>query len=206
MDHPILTAILQESLLLFFTIGSLFALLLGLLFLLAPESAKRLSRRNNRWLSLRRSTKALDLSHSVDGRLYHHHRLVGLFIILSCAYILYRLGFDYQQQAAVSALSTGNGSGGVTAWLLESLLWFITPTTTLILFIGAAIALKPSSLKGLEGISNRWLSTRKAMQPIEKQNLSVDNWVEHHPRPFGLLLSVAAIYNLTLLLAFLINK
>lgn len=206
MDNPILTAILQESLLLFFIIGSLFALLLGLLFILAPEKANRFSQRNNRWLSLRRSTRALEIPRSVDGQIYHHHRLIGLFIILSCAYILYRLGFDYQHELAVSALTTTVATVQTTSWLLESLLWFITPAAILFLFIGAAIAVKPSCLKGLESLSNRWFSTRKAMQPIEKSNLSVDIWVQKHPRLFGSAICIAAIYNLTLLLLLLLKK
>ena len=206
MDHPIITAILQESLLLFLIIGSLFALLLGLLFVIAPEKANRFSQQNNRWLSLRRSTRPLDISHSVDASFYHHHRLVGLFIILSSAYILYRLGFDYYHQEAITALTAAGETGLTTSWLLESLLWFIIPTAVLFLFIGAAIAIKPSSLKGLEGLSNRWLSTRRAMQPIEKSYISIDKWVERHPRLFGSILCIAAVYNLTMLFLFLINK
>ena len=205
--NGVIVEILQESLLLFFLIGSLFALLLGLLFVFAPESAKRFSKTNNRWLSLRRTTRPLEVPHLIDRNLYRHHHLVGLFIILSSAYILYRLGFDYHHSQAVAALQGGVvGNGTTTIWLLESLLWFVLPMTIFFLFIGAAIAIKPSSLKGLEALSNRWLSTRKAMQPIERSNYSIDNWVEHHPRLFGSLLCVAASYNLTLLLLFLLNK
>ena len=206
MDNPILTAILRESLLLFFISGSLFALLLGLLFILAPEKANRFSQRNSRWLSLRRTTRPLEVSHSVDRILYHHHRLVGLFIVLSSAYILYRLGFDYQHGLAVTALTPSGTPGTTISWLLESLLWFITPAAILFLFIGAAIAIKPSSLKGLEVLTNRWISTRRAMQPIEKPYLSIDHWVVHHPRLFGSILCLAALYNLVLLLLFMMNK
>lgn len=207
MNNAIIVTILQESLLLFFTIGSLFALILGLLYLFAPQLAGQFSQHSNRWLSLRRSTRVLEIPRSVEHNLYHHHRLLGLFILLCAAYILYRFGFDYHHEQTVTLLAhKAEGSSVIVTWLLESLLWFLLPVSLLLILFGAVMATKPSSLKPLEQFSNRWISTRKLMQPIERQNDFLDGWVTAHPRLFGLVLSLAALYNLTLLLLFLFNK
>ena len=207
MNNHILITTLQESLLLFFLIGSLFALLLGLLFIASPARAKQFSQSNNRWLSLRRSTKPLEIPRSIEQSFYRHHRLIGLFILLSAAYILYRFGFDFQREHVVRALvNTGINHSVVVGWLLDALLWFLIPVSLLLLLFGATMALKPSNLKGLERHLNRWISTRKILQPIEKSNYYVDNWIISHPRHFGLTLCIAALYNLTLFFLFYFNK
>lgn len=206
MNHPALSAILQESLLLFFLLGSSFALLLGLLFLLSPSLALRFAARNSRWLSLRRQTRPLELNHPVDGHLYRHHRPVGLFILLSSAYILYRFGFDYHHAHAVSALSPSPQHSALADWLLASLLWFLAPASVLFILIGGTMAIKPSAMKSLERLANHWVSTRKAMQPLEKPCDSLDIWVGMYPRLFGAIVTVASLYNLTLMLYFLLGR
>ncbi|MCW8918189.1 MAG: hypothetical protein OQL08_05185 [Gammaproteobacteria bacterium] len=204
MDNATLFAILQEATLLFLLIGSLFALLLGVLFLLSPQQAAMFTGRYNRWLSLRRPTRPLEIPHPVDHTLYHHHRLIGLLLLLAAGYILYRFGFDYRQQEAVALIAASPWHPALVEWLLEALLWFLIPFSLLLLLLGGAMALKPSTLKGLEQHANRWLSTRKLLHPLDKPNLSLDRWSQSHPRLFGALLTLAALYSLTLLLLLLL--
>lgn len=201
-QHHIVSAIAQQSLLLFLIIGSIFALLLGLLFILSPKQAGELLLRYNHWQSLRRPLRPLEIPRSVEPCLYRHHRPVGLFILLSTSYILYHLAFSYDPAAARLLLLKLYGNAIVTEWLLEATLCFMVPTTVLLMLFGATMALQPSALKGIEQWANQWISTRKALQPLEKQHKALDGWVMNHPRPFGLFLILAAGYNLTVLLLF----
>jgi hypothetical protein len=202
----ILSAIAEKSLLLFLIIGSIFALLLGLLFILSPRQAAALSLRYSHWHSLRRPSRPLEIPRSVDPYLYRQHRLVGLVILLSASYILYRFAFSYDSSAALHTLTPLFGNALVSEWLLAATLWFILPVSGLLLLFGSAMALKPSTLRGVERWANHWVSTRKFLQPLEKQNKSLDNWVARHPRPFGILLILAAGYNLAILLLFYMTK
>lgn len=205
MDNTLLAIIAQESLLLFLIIGSFFALLLGLLFVLSPPRARALSHRCNRWFSLRRPTKPLEVSHDTDHYLYRHHRAFGLFILVSASYILYRFAFDFEQNSAIQTISHAVGYTVIVEWLVEALIWFILPVSVLLLLFGASMASKPSALKGAEALANRWISTRKALQPLDKQNKSLDIWVQRRPLAFGILLILAASYNLLILIVFLFN-
>ena len=206
MESPILASIIQESVLLLLIIGSIVALLLGLLLILSPQQANALSQRYNHWVSLRRPTKSLEIPHESDHYLYRHHRVMGLFILISSSYILYQFAFNYDQTMIVHALSNHFGNTTIVEWLLEATLWFILPISGVLILFGAMMALKPSAIKNIEMHSNRWISTRKITQPLEKQNKSLDRWVEHQPRRFGLILTLAASYNLTILVMFYINN
>lgn len=205
MQSTLLTVILQESILLFLIIGSIFALLLGLLFVLAPQQADALSLRYNRWLSLRRPSKFLEVTHETDHYFYRQHRVIGLFILFSASYILYRFAFDYDQTASVHTLTSYLGNANVVAWLLEASLWFLLPISLLLTLFGAVLAIKPSLLKGLERQANRWISTRNIIQPIDKQNKTLDNLAHKNPHYLGWFLIFAASYNLSILLMFFIN-
>lgn len=206
MANDILTSILQESILLFLIIGSIFALLLGLLYFLSPQEGRKLSLRYSRWHSLRRPTRPLEIPLSIDKHFYHQHRIVGLFILLSASYILYRFAFDFDQRISFHALQKVFGNTFITEWLLEASLWFMLPMSGLLLLFGATMALKPSTLKVIEHLANRWISTRQLTQPLEKQYKPIDNWVQRHPRPFGVLLILLAGYNLTFLLMFFVKN
>lgn len=205
-DHSIVAAIAEQSAFLFLIIGSIFALLLGLLFILSPRQAGALSLRYSRWQSLRRPSRPLEIPHAVDPYLYRQHRIIGLVILLSTSYILYRFAFSYNSSAALRALTPLFGNAVVVEWLLAATLWFILPVSGLLLLFGSAMALKPSTLKGIEQWTNRWISTRKLLQPLEKQNKSLDSWVERYPRPFGLFLLLTACYNLAILLLFYMTR
>ena len=206
MESPFLTAIIQESVLILLIIGSIFALLLGLLFILSPKQANALSLRYSHWTSLRRPSKPLEVPHEADHYFYRYHRTMGLFILISASYILYRFAFDYDQTATIRAMNHIFGHENTIEWLLEAALWFILPISGLLLLFGTTIALKPSAMKGIETVANHWVSTRKALQPVDKQNKSLDKWVWLQPRLFGTLLILSASYILIILLIFFIKK
>lgn len=206
MENTVLSAILQESLLLLLIISSIFALLLGLLLLVSPQQAQALSQRYNHWVSLRQPTKPLEIPRNADHYLYRQHRATGLFILLSSGYILYHFAFNYDQAATIQALNSLFDHAIIIEWLLEATLWFILPISGLLLLFGATMAIKPSALKGIETFANHWVSTRKTLQPIEKQNKSMDTLVNHYPRLFGIFLVLVAGYNLIILLIFFINN
>jgi hypothetical protein len=201
-----ISAILQEATLLLLITGSIFALLLGLLFILAPTQAQLFSIRCSRWVSLRRPTKSLEILRTSEPYIYRHHRTIGLFIILSTTYTLYGLTLNYDHTTTLHILSQLTNNTLIAQWLLNAALWFAVPVSVLLLLFGATMALKPSTLKVIERYANRWISTRRLFQPLETPYNFLDNWVARQPRYFGLLLVMATTYNLSILLLFFINK
>ena len=200
VENETINAILLQASLTFLLLGALFALLLGVVFLLSPQWVKRLSQHTDRWISLRKSTKPLEMPRPVEHSIYRYHRPFGLIVLISAAYTLFRFAFTYDHTTLLLALTQRFGHPVIVEWFLEAFLWFILPATLLMVFVGAAIALKPSWLKGAEQWGNRWISTRKGMLPLEKQYLQADNWAFAHPRLFGAILVISSLYILSMLL------
>jgi hypothetical protein len=174
------------------------ALLFGLLFLLAPSLALELNRRSGRWVSTRRGGRVLERPINIERPLYRHHRLLGTALLLGCAYILYRLGFHHDQAALLASLA----GQALYAWLVDAAWWFVLLTTLASLLIASLLALRPSTLKGLEQRLNRWISSRRALGLMERPHHGPDSLVGRYPRVFGVLLLAAAVYILLALRLF----
>lgn len=198
----ILLEIISESLLLLLLVGTILSLLVGILFALSPQQGIALNRRLSHWTSLRRTTRPLEVLRHCEQLIYRHHRLFGLFAMGGAIYVLYQLGFNYDHQKVATTLAQTPTGSLVAEWLLGSFLWFTVPMMAIILLIGSLLAARPSYLKQLEQISNRWVSSRRWLQPLEQQHISLDYFIEHHPRGFGIAVTLLATYSNLLLIIY----
>ena len=197
---------LSDFFLLLLLVGSGLALAVGLAFLLLPGKAIALNTRLNNRYSLRSHLKPLESDRLFEPAVYRHHQAAGLFILLGASYVLYQLAFNYQHPAAIAALGTLLPHRHVAEWLLDALMWFSVPAMLLILLFGATLATRPSRLKGIEARSNRWVSTRRWLQPMEAPHSGLDRFVQHHPRGFGLAVTALSAYSLAILFMFYLSK
>lgn len=200
MSNTLLIQLLQDALLIFLILGSSFTLCIGIMFTFAPRQVEKLSSRYNKWVSLRRPSRAFEIPRNIDHHLYRFHALIGIFILLSAVYILYQLGFNYRHEKTVSILSSLINSPLIADWLLSSLILAFSISAILLVVLGAVLVIRPSALKSSESHANRWISTRKCLQPIEKKRLFLDSWFNKHPRKFGVIIFIASLYNLVILL------
>lgn len=188
--------LLTEVLLRLMLIGSGFTLIIGVILLIVPRWLIALEQQANSWVSLRRRLKPLEQPHNIDAQLYRLHRPLGLFILLSCSYILYQLAFHYDTHAVSQLFSSGRNTAIVGDWLAQALLLIGITLNLLLVPFGALLALRPSSLKGFEWWANRWVSSRRGMLPLERPYTPLDALVKHHPRLLGALISLFSLNNL----------
>ena len=66
-------------------------------------------------------------------------------------------------------------------------------------FVSLFLLLRPSLLRDFEQASNRWLSLRRALKPMEVRRDGVDEYVFRHARQAGILLMLGSLYVLALL-------
>lgn len=197
---------LTDSLLLLLLAGSAIALAVGLAFLLLPGKAIALNGWLNSKYSLRGHLKSLESDRLFEPAVYRHHQAAGLFILLGASYVLYQLGFNYQHPAAIALLGTLLPHRHVAEWLADALMWFSVPAMLLMLLFGATLATRPSRLKRIEAQSNRWVSTRRWLQPMEAPHSGLDRFVQEHPRGFGFAVTVLSAYSLAILFMFYLSK
>jgi len=198
--------LIGSALLLLMLLGSGFTLAIALLLLLAPQRLFALEQQANSWVSLRQRLKPLEIPRNIDTTLYRLHRPLGLFVLLSCGYILYQLAFHYDAESVSRLISGSRKTSVIGDWLAQGLLFTGLILNLLLLPFGALLALRPSNLKGIEQWSNRWISTRKAMLPLERSYTPIDTMVKSYPRLFGALILLFSLNNLYFFLLLILKQ
>ncbi|MDO8767537.1 MAG: hypothetical protein Q7K57_02295, partial [Burkholderiaceae bacterium] len=92
VSNKLLLDTLLQALVLFELIGSVFALLVGLVIWLRPSLLRGLEKESNQWLSLRRATKVLDVQHDqVDLFVEGHAQRVGWLLLVGNIYLFFAM-------------------------------------------------------------------------------------------------------------------
>ena len=188
-----LSGIVQQTIFVFLLIGSVFALIAGLMLVLDAEKAFRIAERMNRWVSTRAALRPLEEQHSISRPLYRMHRLVGTLICAGALYALIVLGTPYGEMAITKTLS-GIGPKHIAAWVSESLRIILLVGNFGALLFGIVFVVRPSALKRLEAWADRRISARQASKPLEEVRLSTDTFARQHPRLVGSVVALGSLY------------
>lgn len=170
----------------------------GIAIALQPTLLDRVRELSDRHLSLRRATRPLDLPRDADRWFYRHHRVYGATVIALAIFLLYVLVFGYSAPAWVGP--RGGAYHEVALILAEVariVLWLVA---VLALIVGTVVFVRPSALKGVEGVANRWLTPRRWTRGLDREYRSVDTWAARHPRATGIGIALAAAITLAALL------
>ena len=197
---PIVESILLRSAVMFLMVGCLAGLVVGVLLLLSPQRLKSAGDILNRWVSTRHLNQALDRTVQLDPWFYRHHRISGSFILLAAIYIIYAFSVGLDRNPAIVGIAKRlNLPSGVAGGLLDALVLSALLGALLATFVGLFLLLRPSMLKDFEQLSNRWLSLRRALKPVEIRREGVDEYIFLHSREAGILLLLGSMYVLALL-------
>ena len=188
-----LSQILQQAIFIFLLLGTVFALVAGLLLVFSSETAFRISERMNRWVSTRAAIRPLEEHHSIARPLYRMHRLVGAMICAGALYSLVVLGMPSGESAIVKSLST-IGPARFSAWVSESLRYILLVGNLGALLFGLVFIARPSALKSLEAWADRRISARKSTKPLEISRLTADVFMRAHPRFVGSVVILGSLY------------
>jgi len=175
--------------------GAVLGLIVGLTLLVNSERVLRWNAALNRWYSTGQAFRRLDQPIDVKRVVYRWHRVAGVLVFAGALFTLDVLAFSYQTGALVRAF---RGLGN------PALLHILFETVRIILIVGnvagllAAIILcfRPSLLKGLEAMSDRYYSGGEAVKPLEVMHYQPDNFVQARPKVVGTLFTVGSLYTL----------
>ncbi len=87
--HPLLVGGLLDALVLSALLGALLAAFVGLFMLLRPSLLRDFEQAANRWVSMRRALKPMEVSnHSLDDYVFKYGRQAGILLMLGSLYVL----------------------------------------------------------------------------------------------------------------------
>ena len=174
----------------------LLSLVAGVLMVFRPSLIISLNKKSGSSFSFRRSTRVLEIPNYVDHAFYHHHRIVGLVITLTSAYVLYYFTQVYHA-AIITDFMAGSKYTDIVEILAASVRLFLLWTGLATLVIGVIIFVRPSLLKGIETWSNRWISTRQATKSLAVERDQVNQLVYKYPRLVGIIIISLSLYAAT---------
>ena len=179
----------------FFTAFALFlvSLIVGLLLLVKPSIIIRFNSQVGKRFSLRRVTKFIEIPNNVDHMFYRHHRILGIIVTLTSAYVLYYFIAVYD--AAIITDYLRNSSNAIAYdILINTIRLFMLISSVVILLVGVAIFIRPSQIKLLESWANRWISTRQATRSLSVEHDQINQLAYSYPRLTGLIIVSFSLY------------
>lgn len=117
----------------------------------------------------------LETPRHVERFIYRHHSFFGAVIMLGTGFYFWRV--------AGTDLLWSHGDYGLQA----PLLWLLTIGSTFAFVLGAVMLVRPSRLKPLEALANRWVGPESG---------TVREWISRHPRVQGILILAVSLYGL----------
>jgi hypothetical protein len=192
----LLVSFFSTLLLICLPLASLFALLL----VVAPLRALHFNAAANRWVSLRRAMRPLEIPRQIDPHFYRHHQHYGALMLLGSAYTVYAVAFFDLSSGATQFFLDWGHAPPVAAWLGEAVTIFLFVNSIGGFICGNLIFHRPSLLKPIEAHANRWVSTRRLLSALDRDYYPADSLLIAYPRQIGLLLLIAILSLLFLIL------
>ena len=153
--------------------------------LLMPKRAFREQSRWRQWLLEHDLAALLNHYQRIEKPLYRHRRMVGAALTVGALTLMTLLG---KLQGYLFATTAWNQILGVRLAMLFS--WALAILT---LIIGIFFLIRPSTLKGVEALSNRWIGPPPSTFQESEPAKGISRLILRFPRHTGILLLLAGI-------------
>jgi len=188
----VIDQLIAPALVLFFFIGGLAALAIGVGLIFRSPRVFHISGILSRSVSTRTATKPLAIPRDSSQFFFKHRLKVGVVFVVSALYADIGLLTGAGNAAVVSLFNTALPPGYVF-WVVESIRYFLLVGCTVSIIVGILLVISPDTVKAVEATGGRWVSTRNMALGADKMNLGFDKWVAAFPRAAGLIIAFPAL-------------
>ena len=196
--NNILSEILFDASYLFIFTGSFVALIFGIGLFFFPAITLKFNNRINQRISLRKTTKKIETPIYTEKYFYRYAAVSGIILVLGSAFVLYTLAtFDLSPLVKYLPKTLSPAAWG---WLLEAGQLFFLISCVGIFIFGLVVLIRPSQLKNIEQIANRWISTRQQFHHMSNDIDAANVFIESNPRLAGCVIGLTAAIVMILLL------
>lgn len=191
-DHSVVAQLLFPFITTAFFVLGVVGFVVGVGLIVSSPAMFRLFSVMNRWISLRRPLKPLEVPFDIKPAVGRSRLLFGALLSVGALVSLYGLLIRVDGQALAAALRF-DLPGAYVAWLVDSLRWFLILGSVLALIVGVLLMVSPKTLDPFASAADRWYSTRQAVTGADEMNLALDDWVRIHPRAAGWVIAIGAL-------------
>lgn len=190
----IVEQLLVPSLLIFFLVGGLFGIAVGIGLIVNSGRTLQFFNFMNRWISLRRHFKAIAIPRDMWPFVRQHRYWFALLIVAGAMFAAVNLIVRVDLRAATDAIGATmhRTPRQFIGWIVESVWWLLLLGSILGMVVGAMLGFSPAALAALEKTSSRWISMRGVIKGGDAMHWSLDHWVAAHPHRVGWVVLVIA--------------
>lgn len=188
-----LIGIVGQTLFVFFLVGAVLGLALGVTLLFDSARALRWNERLSRWISTREAAQRFDRPRDIKRFVYRMHRVIGVLVVAGSLYCLDVLTFGFAPGALARAFRD-LGSQSLLELTFESVRLFLLIGNVAALGAGVVLCFRPSLLKGVELWADRVYGARGDAPALDEMRLQVDQWVGRNPRLAGALVLAGSAF------------
>ncbi len=192
-SHPAVRQWAAEFLTVLFLAAGFVILIVGLSLVFNSAGTLRFFAGMNRWVSTRRSYRAVEVPRDTRELVLKYRRWLALVFIAGGLFALYGLALRYDARAAVQLLGLGMFKASFAGWVVDSARWLLIVGNLAAIAVGVMLAFSPGTLVALEARGARWYSERQFAKDRESMNLTLDAWVARYPRAAGCTIVVFAL-------------
>ena len=189
-------AIAQQLLFLFllrfFFVISVIGFAVGVCLMLNAALMQRIGGILNRWVSMRKSTKWLNVPRDTGPVVRRYRRPIGVVFVLVAVFSLYGLITQVDTGRLAFALGLRAPREFVTL-IVESAYRFLIVGNLLAIVTGVMLLVFPDTFHKIELQANHWYSFRRATLGADDLHSELDGWVARFPRTAGLAITIVAL-------------
>jgi hypothetical protein len=182
-----------EFLALFFLIGGLAGIAVGASLILNSERTLRFFNTLNRWVSLRRASRPLEIPRDTTQVVKKHRLWLAAAFVAGGAFSIFVLATKFDANATILGLNLTGMRAPIASWIVDSGRWILIAGNAVAVAVGILLAFYPAALAALETGGSRWYSGRQFTKGADTMNLSLDKWVTAYPRRAGVIIVLASL-------------
>ena len=139
----------------------------------------------------------LNSTYHLERFFYRNHKKFGAFLMVGSAYNLY-FQATYKGAVVTALFSTQRGVE-IAGWLGHAAWLTLLPVNLVAAVIGAVVFHRPSLLKGVEALANRWVGDEPLARAADHTRFGIQRTLYRHRRLTSLTIIGGALYTLATL-------
>jgi hypothetical protein len=176
---------LAQSTVVFFIAAGITLLAIGISLIMNSAGTLRFFGGMNRWMSMRRATKSLEIPHDTRRAVQKYRYWFAAVFVAGGILAVSGLLTQFDVRAVVRVFGLEFFKPAFAEWIVDSARWVLVAGNLIGIVVGLLLAFSPQTVVKLEARGSQWYSERQATRGADSLNLKLDVWVAANPRVAG---------------------
>lgn len=193
-EHPTVRLWLAQATVLFFLICGTALLAIGIGLIVNSGGALRMVVAMNRWVSMRRATRSIEIPRDSSKVVQRYRYGLAVVFVAGGAFATWVLLTRYELQSVITMFGLKAMNPALSVWIIDTVRWLLIIGNVAAVAVGILLGFFPETMNALEARGGRWFSQRQMSKGAAAPHLTLDHWVEAHPRAAGWVIIAFALF------------